>query len=172
MRPVAPKTPDSRLKAVERRVHSLERRVPPSAGVYEIKVFADAGAGDGNLPDEVSVVSTGDGKFIFVIPHPLNLYFMTMAQAFITTISSSGAVTVMLRNATSSVDMLSTAITIDQGDYSSYAALTPPVIDYANCQVSTGDRIAIDVDTAGTGARGLGVKLAFTPYNPSLPLVP
>lgn len=166
MRPLAHKTPESRTKDLERRVHRLERRVPPSAGVYEIKVFADANTGDGNLPDEVTVVSVGDGKFIFAIPHPLDTYFLTLAHAFITTASSSGVVTVMIRNATAAVDMLSTAITIDQGDFTSYAAATPPVIDYANAQVSTGDRIAIDVDTAGTGAQGLGVKLAFTPYDP------
>lgn len=168
MRPVAPKTPSSRLKEAERRIHSLERRVPPSAGVYEIKVFADAGALDGNVPDESSIVAIGDGKFIFAIPHPLDTYYLTLAHAFITTASSSGGLSVMIRNVTDAVDMLSTAITIDVGEFTSYAAATQPVINYATCQVTTGDRIAIDVDAAGTGARGLGVKLAFTPYNPAV----
>lgn len=167
MRPVGHKTPEGRIKGVEQRVHRLERRVPPSEGLYEIKVFADADALDGNLPDAATVVSTGNGKFIFAIPLPLNLYWLTTAEAFITTVSSSGAVNVMIRNVTDAVDMLSTAITIDSGDFTSYAAATPSVINYANAQVTTGDRIAIDVDGAGTGAKGLGVILGFTPYDPA-----
>ena len=36
------------------------------------------------------------------------------------------------------------------------------VIDTGNDDVATGDRIAIDVDVAGTGAKGLGVILTFS----------
>lgn len=167
MRPVGQKTPNTRIKAVEQRVHSLERRVPPSAGIYEIKVFADANALDGNLPDSATVVSTGDGKFIFAIPHPLNNYYLTLAEAFITTASSGGLVTVQIRNITQTQDMLTTRITIDVGEFVSYFAATPSVINYANAQVDTGDRISVDVDVAGTGAQGLGVMLGFTPYDPA-----
>jgi len=38
---------------------------------------------------------------------------------------------------------------------------TPPVIDAANDDVATGDLIAVDVDVAGTGTKGLGVILSF-----------
>jgi hypothetical protein len=167
VRPVGRKTPDSRIKALEWRTDALERRIPPSAGIYEIKVFADEGALDGNLPDTATVVSTGDGKFIFAIPIDLNTYYLTEAEAFITTVSSSGVVTVMIRNVTDAVDMLSTAITIDVGEFTSYAAAAPSVINNANSQVATGDRIAVDVDGAGTGAQGLGVILRFSPTDPS-----
>jgi hypothetical protein len=58
--------------------------------------------------------------------------------------------------------MLTTKITIDASEFTSYTAATAPVIDSANKDVATGDLIAIDVDVAGTGAKGLGVILTFT----------
>jgi hypothetical protein len=57
--------------------------------------------------------------------------------------------------------MLSTRITIDVSAFTSYTAAAPPVIDGANDDVATGDIIRIDVDVAGTGAKGLIVILTF-----------
>jgi hypothetical protein len=58
--------------------------------------------------------------------------------------------------------MLSTAITIDATpDLDSKDATTPAVIDGANDDVATGDQLRIDVDVAGTGAKGLIVELQF-----------
>jgi hypothetical protein len=57
--------------------------------------------------------------------------------------------------------MLSTAITIDANETTSYTAAAPPVIDTAHDDVATGDLIAIDVSVAGTGTKGLGVVLSF-----------
>ena len=50
--------------------------------------------------------------------------------------------------------MLSTRITIDINESTSYTAATPSVVDPANDDVATGDVILIDVDVAGTGAKG------------------
>jgi hypothetical protein len=120
-------------------------------GLFEIKVFSDT-----------QTVETGDGKFIFAIPSDLDGLRLVDADAYVTTVSSSGTPTVQIRNVTDSVDILSTRITIDASEFTSYTAATPPVINTANDDVATGDRIAIDVDVAGTGARGLGVILRFT----------
>jgi hypothetical protein len=49
--------------------------------------------------------------------------------------------------------MLSTKITIDVSEYTSYTAATPCVINNSYKLVSTGDRIAIDVDIAGTESK-------------------
>ncbi len=57
--------------------------------------------------------------------------------------------------------MLSTSITIDASEFTSYSAATAPVINTSFDDVATGDRIAIDVDVAGTGTKGLGVILRF-----------
>ena len=50
---------------------------------------------------------------------------------------------------------------IDVSEFTSYSAAVPPVIDGANDDVTSGDLIAVDVDVAGTGAKGLGVVLTF-----------
>lgn len=126
-------------------------------GHYEIKVFADTNALDGNLPDEARIVDVGDGKFIFVIPRDLHGYELLHAHAYVTV---AGAVTVQIRNITQAYDFLTTKITVDSGEYSSYTAATQPVID-DDLVVLTGDRIAIDVDAADGTAEGLGVTLIF-----------
>lgn len=133
-----------------RRIRRLEAQPSRTRARFHIKVFSD-----------VSTLSTGDGKFIFAIPSELNGWNLVDAQAYVTTVSSSGLPTVQLRNVTDSVDMLSTRITIDASEYTSYTAATPRVINTTYDDVATGDRIAIDVDVAGTGAKGLGVIVIF-----------
>lgn len=129
----------------------------PPRGYFEIKVFADTNALDGNLPDTARIVSTGDGKFVFVIPEDLDQTELVHAAAFV---SVAGAVTVQIRNVTAAYDFLTTAITIDSGEYTSYTAATPPVIDTTKI-VDVGDRISIDVDAADGTAEGLGIILQF-----------
>ncbi|MFA6958585.1 MAG: hypothetical protein WC538_22170 [Thermoanaerobaculia bacterium] len=111
--------------------------------------------------DDATAVTTGDGKAIFCVPAELTGMNLVGAHAYVTTASTSGALTVQIRNVTDTADMLSTAITIDQDEFTSYSAATAPVISGAADDVVTGDRIAVDVDGAGTGAKGLGVILSF-----------
>jgi hypothetical protein len=111
--------------------------------------------------DDQTVVTTGDGKAIFCVPAALNGCNLTSAHAFVTTVSSSGLPTVQIRNVTDTVDMLTTRITIDATETTSYTAAAPAVIDTAHDDVATGDLIAVDVDVAGTGTKGLGVILTF-----------
>ncbi len=116
------------------------------------------------IMDDATVVTTGEGKLIFCIPAALNTYKLTAAQAFVTTVSSSGLPGVGIRSVTGSYEMLTTNITIDASEFTSYTAATAAVIDTASSHdvVATGDLIAVDVDVAGTGAKGLGVILTFT----------
>lgn len=113
--------------------------------------------------DDATTLTTGDGKLSFVIPSEMNNFNLTNAQAFVSTVSSSGNPTVQIANVTDSVDMLTTKITIDSSEFTSYTAATPSVIDTTKDDVVTGDILRIDVDVAGTGAKGLGVVLTFTP---------
>lgn len=131
---------------------------PFAAPVLSYKVFADAGMG---LASSVTVVSTGDGKLIRGVPDWLDGYQLVAVHAYVTTASSSGAVTVMVRNVTQAADMLSTAITIDSGDLDSEDAAVAAAIDAGAAQVTAADQIAVDIDGAGTGAKGLGVDLLF-----------
>jgi hypothetical protein len=59
--------------------------------------------------------------------------------------------------------MLSTPITIDVSEFTSYTSAIPSVVNPANGNVATGNLIAIDVSVAGTGAKGLGIILTFGP---------
>jgi hypothetical protein len=111
--------------------------------------------------DDSTELTTGDGKLQFCIPQELDGMNLILAHAFITTVSSSGTPTIQIRNVTDSADMLSTCITIDVSEKTSYTAAAQPVIDTAHDDVAVGDIIAIDVDVAGTGSKGLGVILTF-----------
>lgn len=113
------------------------------------------------ITDDITDLTTGDGKFIFVVDPSLNGKNLIDADAFLSTGSSSGTPTIQIRNITQAADMLSTAITIDVSELTSYSAAVPPVIDTGNDDVATGDLISIDVDVSGTGAKGLGVVLTF-----------
>ena len=111
--------------------------------------------------DDATALTTGDGKIIFCIPPELNGMNLVDADAMVSTVSSSGAPLIQIRNVTDSADMLSTRITIDATEFTSYTAETAPVIDASHDDVATGDLIAIDVDGAGTGAKGLTILLSF-----------
>jgi len=115
------------------------------------------------VQSDTTTLTTGDGKLIFAIPLSLNGYNLTDADAFVTTASSSGTPTIQIRNVTDSQDLLSTRITIDASEFTSYTAETAPVINASYDDVATGDLLAIDVDVAGTGVKGLGIILVFEP---------
>lgn len=141
------------IAALAWRTQQLARRPPAATDEsvrFQMKIVHDE-----------DTVTTGDGQLIFLVEDDMANLSLVACYAYVTTVSSSGLVTVQIRNVTDAVDMLSTPITIDVSEFSSYFAATPPVINTANDQVDTGDRIAIDVDGAGTGAKGLGVIVKF-----------
>ena len=108
-----------------------------------------------------TALTTGDSKAIVTIPDSFNGMNLVDADIAVYTVSSSGTPTVQIHNLTDAVDMLSTLITIDVSEFSSYTAVAPPVINGTYDDVATGDRIRIDVDIAGTGTKGLDVIMTF-----------
>jgi hypothetical protein len=118
--------------------------------VFHIKLFAD---------DEP--VITGDGRFQFPLDLEEEGYYLTSARLYVTTPSGSGDPTVMVRNVTRAVDMLTTPCSIDSGETT---VGTDGVIDVDNRDVSADDMIAIDVDGAGAGTMGMGIRLQFGRY--------
>jgi hypothetical protein len=118
--------------------------------VVVLKVIADDTA-----------LSTGDGKIRFTIPEKLNGMNLTVAEAHVYTVSSSGLPTIQIHNETAVADVLSTAITIDVSETDSTTATTPPVINTAEDDVATAEVYRIDVDIAGTGTAGLEVRMQF-----------
>lgn len=108
-----------------------------------------------------SAITTGDGKAYYRISSALNGMNLVSVAAALTTVSSSGIPTVQIANVTDSVDMLSTKLTIDANETDSSTAATAAVIDTAHDDVATADMLRIDIDVAGTGAKGLIVQMQF-----------
>lgn len=139
--------------------------------------YALNGGGGGSGAKNISIyavksdfpIFTGDGKSYFSISPDLNNMNLTACGATTFLSSSSGTPTIQIARGRQSspsssysyVDMLSTRITIDVGEYDSQYATTPPVIDTNNDDVLEGDIIRVDVDVAGTGTEGLLVRLTF-----------
>lgn len=108
-----------------------------------------------------SAITTGDGKAYFRVNSLMNGWNLVAVAAHVTTVSSSGIPTVQIANVTDTVDMLSTKLTIDANEKDSSSAANAAVIDATKDDVATGDELRIDIDVAGTGAKGLIVELTF-----------
>lgn len=106
-------------------------------------------------------LEVGDGADYFRIPALLDGKIIKSVHAAIYTASTSGNPTFQLHNQTVGVDVLSTRVTIDETEYTSYTAAVQPVVNTSNDGVSTGDLMRIDIDVAGTGAQGLDIIISF-----------
>lgn len=127
----------------------------PIPVLVHLKVFPD---------DELLVV--GNDARRFVVTDDLGGTFLRSAHATVTTVGSS-TTTIQVHNFTNTDDVLSTVTTIDSGETTSYTAATPHVVDQSGTPpvnyITRGDVLRIDVDAAGTGAKGLEVLLEFGP---------
>jgi hypothetical protein len=102
--------------------------------------------------DETTTLTAGTAKVTFRMPFALTL---TKIKASLTTASTSGLVTIDVnKNGTS---LFSTALTIDANEKTSATAAAPAVL--ATTALADDDEITIDIDGAGTGAKGLKVYL-------------
>jgi len=110
-----------------------------------------------------------DGARYWTVPEEFNGGVIVDVEAFIYTPSSSGIPTFQIArgrrasptSAPTFVDVLSTKLTVDQGEYSSTDATAAAVINTSNDDLQTRDVIRIDVDVAGTGAKGLDIGLVI-----------
>ena len=110
-------------------------------------------------------ITTGDGKAYFRVPSVMNGWNLVAVAASLSTVSSSGIPTVQIRRSRyatpttrTAADMLSTKLTVDASEFDSIDAAAAAVIYTPNDDVNTGDHIYIDIDVAGTGAKGLVVE--------------
>lgn len=113
--------------------------------------------------EPATALATGDGKQYITIPIQFNGMNLVRAHAAVYTVSSSGTPTIQIARirGANTDDMLSTRITIDASELTSYTAATAPVISGTYDDVATGDRLRIDVDVTGTGTKGLDIHLGF-----------
>jgi len=102
--------------------------------------------------DLTTSLTTGTSKAYFRMPRAVqNL----TVRASLLTASTSGAVTVDINKNGSTI--LSTKLTIDQDEKTSVTAATAAVL--TSTTAASDDEITIDIDGAGTGAKGLIVTL-------------
>jgi hypothetical protein len=104
------------------------------------------------ISDESTTITTGNAKVTFRMPFAMTL---TAVRASLTTASTSGTPTFDINESGSTI--LSTKITIDANELTSTTAATPPVI--SDSALADDAEITIDVDTAGTGAKGAKIYL-------------
>lgn len=104
------------------------------------------------LGDEVTAITTGAAKVTFRMPYAFTL---EAVRASLTTASSNGLPTVDIKE--NGVSILSTKLTIDQGEKTSVTAAVPAVI--ADTVLADDAEITFNIDVAGTGAAGLKVVL-------------
>lgn len=107
------------------------------------------------VSDETTAITTGTAKATFRMPFAMTL---TDVRATLTTVSSSGVVTVDINEAGTSV--LSTKLTVDANEKTSETAAAAAVI--SDSALADDAEITIDIDGAGTGAAGLKVWLIGT----------
>lgn len=111
--------------------------------------------------EHVTAVQSGDGKLYFTVPQALNGTEIKAVHIALYEASTDGAISVQLYNLTDTVDVLSTAATIDEGKKNSYTAAVQPVVNAVNAALATGDILRVDVDGAGVGAKGLDVIVTY-----------
>lgn len=111
-------------------------------------------------------IATGDGKKYLPITEILNNYNVIAVYAEVITAGTTGTTDIQIariRGGTP-VDILSTKLTIDSGETSSRTAATPVVINTANDDLATGDKLRIDVDAKSTTApKGLIISFVCAP---------
>jgi len=105
-----------------------------------------------SVVSESTTLTTGTAKRTFRMPFAFTL---TAVRASVSTVSSSGLPTVDINETGTTI--LSTKLTIDASEYTSTTAATAAVISDAN--LADDAEITIDVDVAGTGAKGLKVYM-------------
>lgn len=104
------------------------------------------------ISDETTALTAGTAKLTFRMPYAFTL---SGVRASLTTASSSGVVTFDINE--SGTTILSTKLTVDESEKTSTTAATAAVI--SDSSLADDAEITIDIDTAGTGAKG--AKITF-----------
>jgi len=103
--------------------------------------------------DQTATISTGTAKFTFRLP----ACTLLAVRVNLVTASSSGLPAFDLND--DGVSVFTITPTIDVSELTSVTALTQSTI--ANATIADDSKMTIDIDTAGTGAKGWGMGLQF-----------
>lgn len=107
------------------------------------------------LSDETTTITTGTAKVTFRVPYAITLY--QLPRASLATASSSGNPAIDINKNGASI--FSTTLTIDANEKTSVTAATSAVL--STTTFADDDEVTMDIDTAGTGAKGLKVTLYY-----------
>ncbi len=107
------------------------------------------------ISDESTAITTGNAKVTFRAPYAATV---TAVRASLNTASSSGTPAFDINE--SNTTIFSTTLTVDQDELTSTTAATPAVI--SDTAIADDAEIKIDIDTAGTGAKGAKVYIYVT----------
>jgi hypothetical protein len=110
---------------------------------------------------ETTLLTVQDGVVLWTVPEQLNGMQIAKVAAAVYNPSSSGNPTIQINKA--GYDLLTTRITIDVNETTSYTAATQPVINASYKTLATKQVIRIDVDAKGTGTKGLDVIIVVNP---------
>jgi len=108
-----------------------------------------------------TVLTVADALASFTIPIELNGMNLVSVGAHVYTASSSGLPTFEIYNLTDTAQMLSTLLTIDATEKDSKDATTAAVIDTTHDDVVTGDELQFNCTIAGTGTKGMEIRMGF-----------
>ncbi len=149
----------SKIAAVSDAASNAQSKITARSDAWDAKVVIL------KLYNEGSAIASGDGKGYFSVPAALNGMNLTSVGGHLYTAATSGVVQVQIRNVTSAVDMLSAAKLLEwdvtEKDTATAAAASAAVINTANDGVATGEEIAVDIDAAASGAKGMEIRLTF-----------
>lgn len=107
------------------------------------------------VSDESTAITTGTAKVTFRMPYAMTL---TSVRASVNTASSSGLPTINVKE--SGTTIFSTKVTIDANEKTSQTAATPSVL--SDTSLADDAEMTVDIDVAGTGAKGLKIILIGT----------
>lgn len=108
------------------------------------------------LSDETTALVVAAAKFTFRAPYEFTL---TSVKADVNTAPVGSNIVVDINVAGASV--LSTPITIDDGEETSSTAAVPPVIIPGSAIIPANAEISVDIDGVGSGTAGAGLKVTL-----------
>ena len=107
------------------------------------------------VSDESTAITTGTAKVTFRAPFAMTLY--QLPRTSLSTASTSGIPAIDINK--NGVSIFSTVLTIDANEKTSVTAATTAVL--STTTFADDDEITVDIDTAGTGSKGLKVTLYY-----------
>ena len=110
--------------------------------------------------DETTAITTGTAKTTWRMPYPFQV--LAVKASLTTAGGTSGTTTIDINDDGTSI--LSTKLTIDQGELTSVTAATPPVIAATGYTILPDSSMTTDVDAISGGGTEAGLKVEIIGY--------